>query len=144
MIQENTIITDGSAKFVLRTIGGGGVLSKGFIAMFDGTFQNGYPIDPDTGLADTHWHICDGTNGTPDLRDRFIVGSGSSYDVGDKGGEAKHALTTSELSERAEVFLSNQTGGTVKGYAIQAYPAGYFGEVENGRWASCNLVDAKS
>ena len=32
------------------------------------------------------WQICDGTNGTPDLRDRFIVGSGNTYAVGNTGG----------------------------------------------------------
>lgn len=26
----------------------------------------------------TGWHLCDGTNGTPDLRDQFIVGGGGS------------------------------------------------------------------
>ena len=32
--------------------------------------------------------ICDGTLGTPDLRDRFIVGAGSSYAVAATGGSA--------------------------------------------------------
>lgn len=43
------------------------------------------------------WALCDGTNGTPDLRDRFVVGAGNSYSVGDAGGEAAHALTTDEM-----------------------------------------------
>jgi hypothetical protein len=30
--------------------------------------------------------ICDGTGGTPDLRDRFVVGAGSAYSVGATGG----------------------------------------------------------
>lgn len=34
----------------------------------------------------TGWQLCDGTNSTPDLRNRFIVGSGSSYAVGNTGG----------------------------------------------------------
>jgi hypothetical protein len=34
----------------------------------------------------TGWQLCDGTNSTPDLRDKFIVGSGSSYAVGNTGG----------------------------------------------------------
>lgn len=34
--------------------------------------------------------LCDGNNGTPDLRDRFIVGAGSIFDVGDTGGAAFH------------------------------------------------------
>ena len=32
------------------------------------------------------WNLCNGSNGTPDLRDRFIVGSGSSYSTGNTGG----------------------------------------------------------
>jgi hypothetical protein len=32
--------------------------------------------------------LCDGTNGTPDLRNRFLVGSGSTYAVNATGGSA--------------------------------------------------------
>lgn len=31
------------------------------------------------------WHLCDGTNGTPDLRDRFVVGAGNKYNPGSTG-----------------------------------------------------------
>lgn len=34
----------------------------------------------------TGWVLCDGTNGTPNLRDRFVIGSGGSYAVGITGG----------------------------------------------------------
>ena len=40
------------------------------------------------------WHLCDGTNGTPDLRDRFVVGAGSTYAVGNTGG-SKDAVVVS-------------------------------------------------
>ena len=43
------------------------------------------------------WYLCDGNNSTPNLRDKFIVGAGSSYAVGDTGGEATHILTKAEL-----------------------------------------------
>lgn len=43
------------------------------------------------------WALCDGTNSTPDLRNRFIVGAGSTYAVNDTGGEATHVLTTAEM-----------------------------------------------
>jgi hypothetical protein len=32
------------------------------------------------------YQLCDGTNGTPDLRDRFIVTAGNDYAVGATGG----------------------------------------------------------
>ncbi|BES69736.1 hypothetical protein RE428_07990 [Marinobacter nanhaiticus D15-8W] len=34
------------------------------------------------------WALCDGTNGTPDLTDRFVVGAGKAYEVGAVGGSA--------------------------------------------------------
>lgn len=39
----------------------------------------------------TGWGLCNGTNGTPDLRDKFVVGAGSSYAVAAIGG-AKDAI----------------------------------------------------
>jgi microcystin-dependent protein len=43
------------------------------------------------------WALCDGRNGTPDLRDRFIVGAGGSYNVGNTGGSNTVTLTTSQI-----------------------------------------------
>lgn len=34
------------------------------------------------------WYLCNGANGTPDLRNRFVVGAGSTYAVGATGGSA--------------------------------------------------------
>jgi hypothetical protein len=38
----------------------------------------------------SNFQLCDGTNGTPDLRDKFIVGAGSTYAVDDAGGAVDH------------------------------------------------------
>jgi len=38
------------------------------------------------GAIPTGYYLCNGSNGTPDLRDRFVVGSGSTYAVGNTGG----------------------------------------------------------
>lgn len=40
------------------------------------------------------WALCDGTNGTPDLRNRFIVGAGSTYAVAATGGTADASVVT--------------------------------------------------
>jgi microcystin-dependent protein len=45
----------------------------------------------------TGWLLCDGTNSTPNLRDRFVVGAGSTYAVGATGGAATVTLTTGNL-----------------------------------------------
>ncbi len=43
------------------------------------------------------WHLCDGTAGTIDLRDRFVVGAGISYTVGVTGGSATNTLSVANL-----------------------------------------------
>jgi len=32
------------------------------------------------------WHLCDGTMGTPDLRNKFVVAAGDTYSVDEEGG----------------------------------------------------------
>jgi hypothetical protein len=43
------------------------------------------------------WLLCNGTSGTPDLRDRFVVGAGSTYAVNATGGFATYSLSTAQL-----------------------------------------------
>lgn len=40
------------------------------------------------------WALCDGTNGTIDLRNRFVVGAGNTYSIGDTGGSADAVLVS--------------------------------------------------
>lgn len=42
------------------------------------------------------WFLCDGNNGTPDLRDKFIVGAGGAYNPDDSSDvfNHNHSLTT--------------------------------------------------
>ena len=40
----------------------------------------------------TGWVLCNGENNTPDLRNRFVVGAGDEYSVGDVGGTAAYEL----------------------------------------------------
>lgn len=42
--------------------------------------------------------ICDGNNGTPDLRNRFVVGAGDTYAKGDSGGSTSHSHSLDGLS----------------------------------------------
>lgn len=41
------------------------------------------------------YHLCDGSNGTPDLRNLFIVCAGSSFPVGSTGGFTQHTHSAS-------------------------------------------------
>jgi microcystin-dependent protein len=52
------------------------------------------------------WALCDGNNNTPDLRGRFVLGSGTGASltartVGQKGGEETHVLTPTEMPAHA-------------------------------------------
>lgn len=64
---------------------------KAIKATLGGT-ANKHPIDPDLGSADEDWALCDGGtyNGyvTYDLRDRMIIGAGSTYAAGTTYGAA--------------------------------------------------------
>lgn len=65
------------------------------------------------------WQLCDGTNGTHDLRNRFIVGAGSTYAVGDTGGSASfthtgaglHTHDTKDLSHSHVLNFAPSVGG---------------------------------
>lgn len=46
------------------------------------------------GSVPSGWYLCDGTNGTPDLRDKFIVGAGSTYSVASTGGSTDAIVVT--------------------------------------------------
>ena len=43
------------------------------------------------------WWLCDGTNTTPDLRGRFIIGASGTYSVAASGGSENVTLTTAEM-----------------------------------------------
>lgn len=56
------------------------------------------------------WLLCDGANGTPDLRDRFIVGAGSGYAVGEQGGLGAVSLTEANLPAHTHTFSGTTSG----------------------------------
>lgn len=53
-----------------------------------------------SGTADnipTGWALCDGEDGRPDLRDRFVLGAGTSHAVGEMGGAEEVTLTVEQM-----------------------------------------------
>lgn len=86
---------DGSADISITTSLAGGIF-KGMIMPFYGTLNGKNPVNPVTNTADTHWHVCDGTDGTPDMRDRFVVGtSGTKANKTTGGSETANLGGTS-------------------------------------------------
>jgi len=96
---SDTLTVDGQTTFNGPVAGVEGIPSGGII-MWSGSIAN-IP----SGFA-----LCDGTNGTPDLTDRFVVGAGGSKAVGDTGGTDTQSVNLS-VSDSAEVnFGSNNVG----------------------------------
>lgn len=58
----------------------------------------------------TGWALCDGTNNTPDLRNRFIVGAGSTYAVGAAGGSNSVTLTVEQMPSHEHGIKTNLNG----------------------------------
>ena len=80
------------------TIGGvSAVLPKGVIVMWSGS-QASIP---------SGWALCNGLNGTPDLRNRFIVGAGHSYSVGATGGADSVTLTINQMPYHAHEYFGD-------------------------------------
>lgn len=55
----------------------------------------------------TNWHLCDGTNGTPDLTGRFLEGTGSY------SGEFKDAGLPNITGTGGEILHNNVTTGAL-------------------------------
>lgn len=68
-----------------------------------------------TGSIPSGWYLCDGTNGTPDLRDRFIIGAGSTYAVAATGGTAD-AVVVSHTHTITDPGHTHSIGGTFQSY----------------------------
>lgn len=68
----------------------------GLISMWAGSIAN----------IPTGWKLCDGTNGTPNLTDRFVLGAKTNAEIGKTGGEEKVTLTEVQMPTH------KHTGGT--------------------------------
>ena len=85
----NTVKVNAPAAF-----DGYGTIPIGGIIMWSGN----------TNTIPSNWSLCNGANGTPDLRDRFVVGAGSNYVVQAKGGTTNVTLTASQIPAHKHVY----------------------------------------
>ena len=82
-----------------------GAVPAGIIVMWSGA-SNAIP---------SGWYLCDGGNGTPDLRNRFVIGAGAggNYSPGDNGGSSTVLLGTANLPshthQRGTLAVTNRS-----------------------------------
>jgi microcystin-dependent protein len=74
----------------------GATIPAGMIAMWSGSI----------GSIPSGWYLCDGSNGTPNLTDRFIIGAGSTYAVNGTGGASAVTLTTNNMPSHTHTATS--------------------------------------
>ena len=95
-----------TTAFVAATI-----IPTGVIVMWSGSIAS----------IPSGWLLCDGTSGTPNLRDRFVVGAGTTYAVAATGGTAdavvvSHTHTaTSTDSGHTHNAITQTSGGSSPG-----------------------------
>jgi len=146
IVYNNTTDATGGPWSVVIASGGGGTsytVTRGqrVLIYSDGTNINvayAYPTEtliPSGGIilwsgsiasVPAGWYLCNGSNGTPDLRDRFIVGAGSTYAVAATGGSANaivvshtHTATSSvtdpgHVHGNGTIYPYNGTGTQVE------------------------------
>ena len=93
----------------------GAVVPPGIITLWSGS------------TTPTGWALCNGSNGTPDLRDRFVVGAGNSYSVGDTGGANSVTLTEAQLPSHSHgdgSLATNTTGSHYHSFSDTSSSAG--------------------
>ena len=93
-------------------------IPSGLIALWSGSIAS----------VPTGWFLCNGSNGTPDLRDRFIVGAGTCYSVAATGGSANavvvshtHSFSGSSSSAGSHAHGILGHNGTVSGGNFVAF-----------------------
>ena len=99
LVDAASLKTSGAVKAggdvaVGDAVSGYGTMPVGGIAIWSG-YESAIPGG---------WALCNGRNGTPDLRSRFVVGAGGEYAVGATGGEKTHTLAESEMPSHSHSY----------------------------------------
>jgi hypothetical protein len=96
------------------------------------------------------WLLCNGSSSTPDLRNRFVVGAGSTYAVGATGGSADAIVVshthTATVTDPGHTHTTGTTGTTilndVEGGGGRTHPAGNGGTVTGTATTSITVANS--
>ena len=85
---DEFVIADSDSSFSLKKLSftnlKDNILPSGIVTMWSGSVIS----------IPSGWALCDGSNNTPNLVDRFVVGAGSAYAVGATGGSANAVVVS--------------------------------------------------
>ena len=119
-IADDAVTTDKLANSINTTIAGKANIGANLstftndtnyitLAQVPASFVTGMILMFTGSTAPSGWALCDGQNGTPDLRDRFIVGTGSTYSSGNTGGVNSVTLTESQIPSHNHTFSGSSS-----------------------------------
>jgi hypothetical protein len=116
-----------------------------------------------SGAIPSGYYLCDGNNGTPDLRNRFIVGAGDTYSVSQTGGSAdaivvSHTHTATSTSVVTDPGHSHTftnrgddgQGGASAGYGVVGFDtnvgsgSGYMASATTGITVATSTTNAST
>ena len=98
-------ISASSHTITASTFVGNGVIPIGGIIMWSGTDGN----------IPTNWALCNGSNGTPNLVDRFVVGRGSAYAADEALGSADAVLVSHSHTTNSTINEGNNNPKSLTG-----------------------------
>ena len=77
------------------------------------------------------WQLCDGSNGTPNLRGQFIVGAGSTYSPGDTGGANSVTLDATQMPIHTHGLSGTINTSTSGGHTHTINDSGHLHSLNN-------------
>ena len=115
---NNVVLGNGTSavQFVAPGTSGNVLASNGTTWVSAAPFPSGGIIMWSGSIASipSGWYLCNGSNGTPDLRDRFVVGAGSTYSVASVGGSTDAIVVshthTATVTDPTHVHTYSNTG----------------------------------
>lgn len=88
------------------------------------------------------WAVCDGTNGTLDLRDKFVLAAGDTHSVGEIGGSEEVTLTAKQIPSHTHTLrYYSSTGNQTTSETSLKISTGEFSGVSTNNRYNANVLN---